>query len=172
MVPIAEVSCVFLCVGQSSRMTGAPLITAATEVKKARFSEIVAVTGFEAPAIAEELGKVFSSDDTRVKTVHNPDFKFGIHASIRTALKQLTNDSGFIAICLADQPPLLAADYDFLIAAAQENPRAKLISTTLKQEILGRADADNGCAYLFEIYRNATIHVSMPTPVIEIEKAL
>lgn len=181
------VSALLLCAGKSSRMEGenkllmkfdteSVIARTAGQVSRARFSEIVAVTGHQSLLIENEL-QGFSE---RIRLIGNPHFEVGMHSSIRAGLQALSAPADFFAVCLADQPLLTVRDYDHLIRAAALvveaqpstlliSPRYNgvrgtptLISMKLKDEILAHEDSDRGCHYLFERYPNDVAFIDMP----------
>ncbi len=167
----AMVSCLLLAAGQSRRMAGANkllldldgrtvLERVCTELSRARFSDYVAVTGFESSLVEKELAAF------NFRVVRNEAFSLGMHSSIRRGLMALPSTSAFFAVCLGDQPFLTAADYSALIAAADSHPTEKLIypvvdgergqpvliAMSLRDEVLAHEDDDQGCKYLFARY--------------------
>jgi molybdenum cofactor cytidylyltransferase len=184
-----SVSCLLLCAGQSSRMEGANkllmrfdstsvLARSASQVVRAGFSDVVAVTGFEADLVEAELEDFQTSNPFAgsMRVVRNRFFENGMHSSIRVGLSALSPEAAFFAVALADQPLLTASDYAHLISAAREFPSAKLIapvyagvrgnptliSMSLRSEILAHEDSDRGCSYLFERYPNEVYYLDMP----------
>lgn len=184
-----QVACLLLAAGQSRRMEGknkllqdlggrSVLKRTMDEISRAGFSRILAVTGYESPAVGAEV------DAMDFPHVQNFRFSSGMHSSIRRGLETLMRESGsvarsdFFAVCLGDQPFLRACDYAALIAATRANPSAKLIvpviggqrgqptliSMSLVDEILAHEDDDRGCRYLFEKYPALSVDLGPSAP--------
>jgi molybdenum cofactor cytidylyltransferase len=175
-----NVHCLLLCAGQSVRMRphhklflpvqkSSVIEHVLEQIIGANFASMTVVTGFESQRI-ETLLKPFS-----IQSVHNPDFASGMHSSIRTGLRSLSTQEGFVAVCLADQPHLETKHYETLIEKASAHSNAMLvcpgfegqrgnpvlINLKLRDFILSQPDHDRGCSYLFELYPNDVISVPM-----------
>ncbi len=174
------VACLLLCAGQGQRMRSSPklllpfgddlvITKVVREIHASSFDELIAVTGFAQEKMESVLGPL------GVRTVFNPLYEAGMHASIRTGLLALRQTGGFVAICLGDLPLLNKNHYQKLIETARRNPDAKIIAPTygekqgnpvlislaLKSEILAHPDDDYGCSYLLKKYPDFILKVDM-----------
>lgn len=173
-MPEIKVDCLLLCAGKSARMKPdhkllmilddmTVLKKTAQEIQHANFNKVIAITGFQKESVAAELKK-FSFQE-----VFNEHFESGLHSSIRAGVLQLSSEADFFAVCLADQPALSTADYNFLIERVQIQGKNKkiffpiyagkrgnpvVISKSLIPDILEHADDDRGCFYLLDKYPN------------------
>jgi molybdenum cofactor cytidylyltransferase len=153
------------------------IIHTAREILKAKFDEVIVITGFHAEDVLDAL----SSFPFHV--AHNAHYETGMHSSIRRGLKAMSEKKGFFAVCLADQPLLKSSDYELLIEAARNNPEAKLIhpefegkrgqpvfiSKSLREEILAHPDDDKGCAYLFKKYESLAVAMKTDACLIDLD---
>lgn len=176
-----KVACLLLCAGKSSRTSPdhkllmkiddqSILKRTATEIARSQFFEVIAITGHEAELVKAELHGL------ALEVFQNKNFESGMHSSIKEGLKHLSPEADYFAVCLADQPMLTHADYNFLIDTVNENPDFKLfrpvfngqfgnpavISKKYITEILAHEDSDKGCSYLFEQHPEVTMKVNMP----------
>lgn len=175
-----KVACILLCAGKSTRMSPdhkllmkidehSILKRVALEITNSQFYEVIAITGYEAELIKEELKGL------ALEVFQNNNFEAGMHSSIKEGLKHLSPEADYFAVCLADQPMLTHVDYNHLIDTVNANLNFKLfrpvfngqfgnpaiISKDYIPEIMGHEDSDKGCAYLFENHPKTTMKVPM-----------
>lgn len=175
------ISAILLCAGESKRL-GAPkaLLTldaktssktfvrnAIEQIFKSGVEELVIVTGAYQKEIELEIRKYFDSliRLSKLKLVHNDNYKKGMMTSIQRGVKALSKESDAFFISLVDLPFVESKDYRLLArefrAGTKKLFRAKfagqpthpvLISTEFKNEILKSEPVDQGCAFLFKKY--------------------
>jgi len=120
--PDAEVECVILAAGLSTRVKGWKMIlpfgdstVIETTVRNALSvcNRVILVTGYR----AEELLQLFGSWSD-VFTVYNADFKKGMFSSIQAGASHITTDRFFIA--LGDMPLVSPVTYQRLLEVKRE----------------------------------------------------
>lgn len=178
-----QISCLLLAAGRSSRMLGPNklLLTlhgqslvrrTALEICKMPFKQIVAVTGHDSEKVSREI------EDLPLQIVFNAHHLSGMHSSIRTGLEALTEPSDGFFVCLSDQPGFSHEVLKKMMVAFEENLGKKiiypsyagergqpvLIPQSFVPEILGHADGDHGCNYLFKKYPEQTQEVILEKP--------
>ncbi len=120
-----RIAAIVLAAGQSRRMgpenklllplEGTPMVrTVVGEVLGARVSQVVVVTGHQAPAVGQAL------DGLAVRIVPNQAFDKGMSTSLRCGLEALPAGVDGAVICLGDMPYVAADHIDRLIAAYEE----------------------------------------------------
>ncbi|MEM7170339.1 MAG: molybdopterin-binding/glycosyltransferase family 2 protein [Pseudomonadota bacterium] len=104
-----QIGAVVLAAGQSSRMgsqnklliqvNGSAIVrTTVQEVRRARISDLVVVTGHQANAVAQALAGI----DARI--VKNDNYQSGLSTSVKCGLAALSADLDGAMICLGDMP--------------------------------------------------------------------
>lgn len=115
---------IVLAAGKASRAQGiskllskindrSVLETTITNIAKNTKSTINVVTGHNAPALNDILGRL------NVTIVHNAEYADGMGASLAVGVTNLTNEPTFAMICLADMPFIRPDTYEKLNLAAQ-----------------------------------------------------
>lgn len=175
-----KIACLLLAAGKSERMKPdhkllmkmgdfSVIKKTALEIVQSQFCEVIAVTGFKNAEVERELV------DLPIKIVHNDSFEKGLHSSIKLGVKNLSLETEFFAVCLADQPALTHVDYNRLIEAVNMYPDKKLFHPSFKgkkgnpaiiardyiPEIISHEDNDRGCFYLFEKHSQVVVAVEM-----------
>jgi len=120
--PDAEVQCVILAAGLSTRAKGWKMIlpfgdstVIETTVRQglSACSRVILVTGHR----SAELAQLFSSWSD-VTTVYNPEFEKGMFSSIQVGVSHITTDRFFVA--LGDMPLVSPATYRKLLEEKRE----------------------------------------------------
>lgn len=150
------VSAILLAAGQSRRMGAANKLLlpfgldtlvgkTLQNILHADPSEIIAVTGYEAPLVeaallsvksASNISKIKknSSDglspsdeffyaDTPLRIAHNPNFEQGMTSSIQVGVQMAHPDTQGLMVCLGDMPLLSPADYQWLLTVFYQHLR-------------------------------------------------
>lgn len=165
-----DFSLVILAAGSSSRMRGdhkllQPIGEHAVSLIEYLLRDIEKVDCLEQLLI---LGARREDISAKVKSpvirqIYNPDFGVGMHSSIRAAVHAVSPHSFGIVLCLGDQPFHLSERIEKLLEGRTLSPDLLIRSTVDGQpghpvfigrkyfaRILGQADADHGCHYLFK----------------------
>lgn len=125
-----RISAILLAAGLSRRLGrnklllpagGMPVVRrAALALADSRASEVIAVTGHDAPAVTAAL------EGLRIRIVHNPDYAQGQSTSLRAGTAQASPEAEGLLFALGDQPLLTADWVDRLIAAFASAPAGTL----------------------------------------------
>ena len=121
-VRAAQVSAVVLAAGRSTRMgavnkllvplDGRPMVrTVADALESSSVAPVVVVTGHESDRVGEALA------GTRVRLVHNPEYRQGLSGSLRIGLTALPESAEGAVICLGDMPLVTSQHVEKLVAA-------------------------------------------------------
>lgn len=175
------ISAILLCAGESKRL-GAPkallnleandssktfVRNAIEQIFKSGVGELIIVTGAYQKEIEQEIRKYFDPliRLSKLKLVHNPDFKTGMMSSIQKGVKSLAAETQAFFVSLVDLPFVEQKDYRSLAREFSQSDkklvRARyrgrpthpvLISYEFRKEILSAAAIDQGCAFLFKKY--------------------
>jgi CTP:molybdopterin cytidylyltransferase MocA len=183
------ISALLLCAGEGRRMGTAKTLLkigedtmvkhCARRLLGSRVDEVVAVTGHMALEVERELRDLNSS---RLRVVHNPNYRTGLMSSIRAGARGLSSSTKSFLITLADLPELESRDFDRLIEFAVER-RAKLaryvhknrpahpvwIDAGYLQEIRNCAPSAHGLAFLFVRDPAAWLATDSPAGVRDID---
>jgi molybdenum cofactor cytidylyltransferase len=82
------------------------------------------VTGHDSQEVAEEIrGAVIQSE---FETVHNPDYRQGIGASIGVGIRHLSDSSDGVLILLADMPDIKSTTINQLIDSFYETGQSRI----------------------------------------------
>jgi molybdenum cofactor cytidylyltransferase len=136
----------------------------------AGLEEIIVVTGYEAPKIADAL------KDLPLRFTHNPAYGEGMTSSIQAGVR-LAGGNGFM-ICLADMVLISPAEYAQLAAAWEkghtlddhcigipeyqgEKGNPVILPSTLREQILSHPEKE-GCRGLVRLYQSHHLHIPMP----------
>ena len=117
------ISAILLAAGQSKRMNGENKLTKKIQgiplikhsIKNILYSsidELIIVLGHQRETIEKHIDK-----NEKIKFVFNKDFKNGMASSIRTGLKNLSDNTDAFFICLGDMPFVNKNVYKQLIQA-------------------------------------------------------
>ena len=115
------ISAILLAAGQSKRMNGEnklvkkikgiPLIKHSVKnVLASAVDELIIVLGYQKEVVEKLIDK-----NEKIKFIFNKDFESGMASSIKTGLKQLSNNTDSFFICLGDMPMVNADIYNQLI---------------------------------------------------------
>ncbi len=118
---------VLLAAGEGSRMGSIPkallkkdgisfLEKFCVSVKALHPVKFVAITGFHAQVIEQELTRLSKLLDQSITIVHNPNASAGQASSVRLALESLGGSYDVVAMCLSDQPNIGEAELMHLLA--------------------------------------------------------
>ena len=121
-VRAAHISAVVLAAGRSTRMgavnkllvplDGRPMVrTVADALESSSVAPVVVVTGHESDRVGEALA------GTRVRLVHNPEYRQGLSGSLRIGLTALPESAEGAVICLGDMPLVTSQHVEKLVAA-------------------------------------------------------
>ena len=171
------ISAILLAAGQSKRMlnenkllkkiNGTPLIKlCANNILASFIDELIIVTGYQKERIERNIKK-----SSKIKFVHNSDFKTGIASSIKTGISTLSRKTKFFFICLGDMPMIDKNIYNLLINHKNKNkiivptfnssPRNPvLFSATLKKNIM-KVRGDQGAKEFLKIHKNKIFNVKI-----------
>lgn len=168
MVRQAEnrISCIVLAAGQSRRMGSDKLQLKIGEssLLERTLQQLASISFYEKILVAKPENLLSTlATKYHFQIAPNPDFRNGLHSSIRTGIQIASGE--YYLIALADQPLLQSHHYLELIHFIQQqssnislvrplvqsapgNPT--IIHCSHRNEILQRADSDQGCRYLFQ----------------------
>ena len=121
-VRAAHISAVVLAAGRSTRMgavnkllvplDGRPMVRAVADaLESSSVAPVVVVTGHESDRVGEALA------GTRVRLVHNPEYRQGLSGSLRIGLTALPESAEGAVVCLGDMPLVTSQHVDKLVAA-------------------------------------------------------
>ncbi len=171
------ISAILLCVEESKKLRQPKaLLTlesktfvrqAIEQIFKSGVEELIIVTGAYQKEVEIEVRKFFDSlvRLSKIKLVHNEDYRAGKMGSIQKGLKAVSSDKAAFFISLVDLPFLSSQNYRDFIRKFTLNEKKLirgrfkgdpshpvLISTQYKKEILSSPVDDNSCAFLFKKY--------------------
>ena len=154
------ISAILLAAGESKRMNGEnkltklidgiPLIKHSVDnILKSSINEIIIITGHQSDNIKKIIDK-----NNKIKFFYNHNYKSGMASSIKVGLNNLSNETKFFFICLADMPLVNKEIYNQLIAQSKNKeiivPTFKgqmgnpvLFSISMKNRIIN-IDGDSG----------------------------
>ena len=176
-----QLTCACLAAGLSSRMRGEHklakllhgkpvLLHTLEQLDSLPFGAKLLVLGHEAASF-QSLAQGFT-------TVMNPNFRQGLHSSIRAAVLATPVSSDALLIVLADQPFDLAATIETFFARVgvvgpstlarawhRSTPgHPVLVGRNYFERVLAEPDGDYGCAYLFK--ENPFQKIELPETVL------
>lgn len=175
--PLPRIAAVVLAAGESRRMgnvnkllasiEGVPMVARAVDAALgAQTDGVFVVTGFEAGAVTQALGR------RPVTLVHNADYADGLSTSLRHGIAALPASAEGAIVCLGDMPRVGAAHIRRLIDAfdgdcaacvptfAERRGNPVLWARRLFPEIM-TVGGDRGARGLMEIHAAAVRWVSM-----------
>ena len=163
-------SAILLAAGESKRMNGEnkltklinekPLINhSVNNILESSIDELIIITGHQ-----EEIIKKTVYKNKKIKFFFNKDYKSGMASSIKVGLNNLSKETKFFFICLADMPLINKEIYNQLIKHSKNNeiivPTYKnqmgnpvLFSVSMKNKIMD-ITGDYGAKKLFEKNKN------------------
>lgn len=177
------IAALVLAAGPSSRMGrqkmlldwgGEPLVRrAAREALRSRADSVVVVIGADAPAVRAALA------DLPITIVENPDHAAGMSTSLRAGARAVP-DADAVIVVLADQPAVVAAHLDSLIAAWESGAR---IAAAAYEDVLGppalfdrayfaeldRLTGDEGARRIVEAHREVAVAISIPSAAFDLD---
>jgi molybdenum cofactor cytidylyltransferase len=145
LFPRLRVAAVLLAAGEGKRMggvakslitlQGVPLIKRQLiALSGAGVDEVVVVTGHEREAVEAQV------QSFPVTLAHNPAYRDGQQASVRTGLQALSGPFDVVMVVLADQPLVGAADLTELLGAFKRRPHGHVLVPMVAA--IGEAAAD------------------------------
>tara|TARA_B100000029_G_scaffold185150_1_gene182642 strand:- start:230 stop:799 length:570 start_codon:yes stop_codon:yes gene_type:complete len=154
------ISAILLAAGESKRMKGEnkltkiikgkPLINFSIKnILESSVDELIIITGHK----SDDIKKIITKSK-KIKLIFNKNYKSGMASSIKIGLHNLSANTKYFFVCLADMPMINKKIYNQLIECAQEKeiivPNYKnqqgnpvLFSISMKNEIMN-IDGDNG----------------------------
>ncbi len=171
------ISAILLAAGESKRMNGENKLTkiinddslikhSVKNLLESDVDELIIIIGHE----AEKIKKLID-ENNKIKFFFNNDYKTGMASSIKVGLNNLSENTKFFFICLADMPMINREIYNKLIKYSEnkkivvptyKNQQANpvLFPTSLKNKIMD-IQGDTGAKKVLELNKDKIVNVNI-----------
>ena len=170
-------SAILLAAGESKRMNGEnkltklikgkPLINhSINNILESSIDNLIIITGHQEKIIKKNVFR-----NKKIKFFFNKDYKSGMASSIKVGLNNLSNETKFFFICLADMPMINKEIYNQLIKHSKNNeiivPTYKnkqgnpvLFSILMKNKVMN-IDGDNGAKKILKMNKDKIFNLKI-----------